>query len=418
MKRRLLLIIVLLLVSVTLSAQTYDIVVAKDGSGDYTTIQAAVDACPDNERKVIFIKPGLYEEKVMIGSHSKASSQIISLTGEDPQQVVITWDDYNGKSIVYDGKGVTSGTPQSATMTINASDFYAENITFQNTYTGKQAVALYNAGDRQVFKNCRITGYQDTHYLKKGRRSYFYNCYIEGGTDYICAGGTAVFDNCTLHSLRNGSYITAAEDITAYTSANGKRYYYGFIFRNCTLISSAGIEVFLGRPWQETSSSVFIGCKMQNIKPEGWSVWQGNNNHLSAFFAEYQSLDSSGNLLDVSNRVSWSYQLSAEEVETYYTNGKIYSFGTGVFDPIAVISSMGMETSYVARDKIKIQDNILYLPENKKCRLYSIAGLLQSTTFGQKQVNLSSKLPGIYVVELTTSDGRIMTDKIVRTIQN
>ena len=318
------------------SAQVFDIVVAKDDSGDYKTLQEAIDACPDNIQKTIFIKSGIYEEKVMIGSHSKASSKKLSIIGEDPEKVIITWDDYNGKTIMYDGREVKSGTPQSATFTVNASDFYAENLTIENSYTEKQAVALYNVADRQTFKNCRLIGFQDTHYLKKGRRYYFVDCYIEGGTDYICAGGTTIFDNCTLKSVKNGSFITAPEDITAITTVGDKKYFYGFIFRNCLLTSNAGVEVYLGRPWQGTSSSVFLSCKMENIKPAGWSTWS-DNNHLTSFFAENNSLDLNGDLLDVSNRVDWSYQLSNEEVETYYTNEKIYSFVSGEYNPYSLV---------------------------------------------------------------------------------
>jgi hypothetical protein len=109
-------------------------------------------------------------------------------------------------------------------------------------------------------------------------------------------------------------------------------------------------------------------------------------------------------------------RLSAEDVETYYTNDKIYSFVSDIFDPLAMISPMGMEQPTL-RDRIKIKDTILYFPENKKCQLYSIAGLLLSTTFGQKQVELSGKPSGIYIVKLTMGDGQIVTDKIAYTIQ-
>jgi pectinesterase len=337
----LLAIFMLLSVKMDLSAQVFDYVVSKDNAGDFKTIQEAIDASPDNERKTIFIKSGTYQEKIMIGSHSKSSSKLLSIIGEDPQRVIITWDDYNGKSITYDGKQVTSGTPQSATFTVNASDFYAENITIQNTYNNAQAVALYNVADRQTFKNCRIIGYQDTHYLKKARRSYFLNCYIEGAIDYICAGGTSIFDGCTLHSIKNGSYISAPEDITAVSTVGDKKYYYGFIFRKCKLTSESGVNIYLGRPWQGTSSSIFISCNMENIRPEGWSVWSSSStNHLTSFFAEYNSLDMSDVAVDVSNRVAWSHQLSKEEVDTYYTNEKIYSFLTASYDPFSLVKAL------------------------------------------------------------------------------
>lgn len=334
---------------IKLDAQVFDYVVAKDGTGDFTTIQAAIDSCPKNVRKTIFVKNGTYEEKVLIGSNTTASTKLISLIGQDPNKVIITWNDYNGKTIVYDSKTVTSGTPQSATFTVNAPDFYAENLTIANSYTAAQAVALYNVSDRETFKNCRIIGYQDTHYLKKSRRTYFLDCYIEGGVDYICAGGTAIFDNCTLHSVKNGGCVSAPEDITATYTVGSKTYYYGFIFRNCTLTSDSTVQVYLGRPWAGTSSSIFFSCKMENVKSEGWSVWSSSStNQLTAFFAENNSMDMDGDSLDVSQRVSWSYQLTSDEVKNYYTNDQIYSFVSATYDPFTLVEALDKPSGLVA----------------------------------------------------------------------
>lgn len=317
-----------------LSAQVFDYVVAKDGSGDYSTIQAAIDATPNDVRTIIFVKSGLYEEKVMIGSHTQSSKKILSIIGEDPEKVIITWDDYNGKVV----NGKTIGGTDCGTFIVNAVDFYAENLTIQNTYTQAQAIALYNVGDRQVFKNCRIIGYQDTHRLRKGRRYYFKDSYIEGAVDYIYCAGPAIYDDCELRTIRNGGYVVAPEDVDYSVSANGKNYMYCFVFRNCTLTSPDNIEYYLGRPWKVKSSAVFIDSKMQGVKKEGWAIWSGNTNHTSAFFAEHNSMDLDGNPLDISNRVDWSYQLTKEEIETYYTPEKIYSFVSGVnFDPFTIV---------------------------------------------------------------------------------
>jgi pectinesterase len=380
-----------------------DFIVAKDGTGDFTTLQAAIDACPNNQHKTIGVKAGTYEEKVMIGSHSNTSSKLLSIIGEDAETVIITWNDYNGKTIVYDGKETKSGTPQSATFTVNAQDFQAENLTIQNTYTAAQAVALYNLGDRQTFKNCRILGFQDTHYLKKGRRYYFYNCYIEGGTDYICAGGTALFENCTLHSLKNNSFITAPEDITATVTANGKKYYYGFVFLNCRLTTANGIEVYLGRPWQGTSSSVFLHCTMENIKSQGWSIWSGTSNHLTSFFAEYNSLNPDGTPVNISNRVDWSVQLTQEEVETYYNRSAIFSLQTPVFNPFADVTSI---------DKIQNHPTII---DRGDLEIYTVAGQLVAKQYNAQLNSLNdSGIPsGIYIVRVINENGNVYAHKII-----
>jgi pectinesterase len=390
------------------SAQAYDYCVALDGSGDFTSLQAAIDACPDNVRKTIFVKNGIYNEKILIGSHSKTSDKLLNIIGEDADNVIITWDDYNGKSITYDGKTVTSGTPQSATFTVNAADFYAENLTIKNTYTAKQAVALYNVADRQTFKNCRIIGYQDTHYLKKGRRSYYYNCYIEGGTDFICAGGTALFENSRLHSVRNGSYITAPEDISAVKSVNGKKYYYGFVFLNCTLTSDANVEVYLGRPWQAASSSIYISCTMSNVKAAGWAVWDGSN-HLSSFFAEYGSKNPEGNPVDISQRVSWSYQLTAEEVQNYYKRQDIFSAGGYYTTPYDPFSLVGLDMA-ISPEEIRVYDKI------EKLELYSAQGckVFQASGITVSGMQFPSVLPcGIYILVTKYENGQCSKSKIL-----
>lgn len=320
------------------SAQVFDWTVAKDGSGDFTTIQAAINhVLTENkpERSTVFIKAGTYEEKLYIGSHSVSKTKVISLIGEQRDSVIIRWDDYNGKQIDYYNSDtlITSGGPQSATLTVNAPDFYMENITVVNSYTSKQAVALYNVGDRQTFKNCRLVGFQDTHYLKKGRRSFFYDCQIEGGTDFICAGGTAVFYRCTVKSLAGGQFIAAPEDIP-YSALlpSGKTLFYGFTFVDCDLVSDGKLSngsVYLGRPWQGTSGCLYLSCRLgAHIRPEGWSIWSGTN-HLTSFFAEYRNFNASGNALaDISRRATWSYQLSDADVNSFLRLNTIYKAGS------------------------------------------------------------------------------------------
>lgn len=406
----------ILLGSISLSAEEYDFVVAKDGSGTHTTVQAAVDACPDNQRATIFVQKGTYEEKVMIGSHSKTSNKLISLIGENAEETIITWDDYNGKTIVYDGREVKSGTPQSATFTVNAVDFYAENITFKNSYTAAQAVAFYNVGDRQTFKNCRFIGWQDTLYPKKARRSYYLNCYIEGATDFICGGGTCLFDKCTIKSLRNGSYITAPEDITAFTTANGRRYYYGFMFRDCILTSESGVVVYLGRPWQATSSSIYLNCTMANIKPEGWSTWSGDN-HLSSFFAEYNSVDDSENPIDISKRVTWSYQLSKEEVDTYYTNETFFthqSFSTA-YDPFTLTGGGGSGINNpVTFLPFSYENGTIHIRDSDKAEIYTVAGNLLKSYSGKTEISMYPFSAGTYIVKITTPEKITKAYKIQR----
>ncbi len=328
------------------TAQVYDKVVAKDGSGDYTTINAALNAAPTGTtRTTIFIKKGVYNEKVFLGSATASVSKVISLIGENRDSVVITNADYNGmvKPYYTGTSNVTYGTPQSATLTVNATDFYMENITVQNSSTTAQAVALYNVGDRQILKNCRLAGFQDTYYPKKGRRGFYYKTVIEGRTDFICGGGPNYFLQCPIKSVNGGSYITAPEDITySATISTGKTLYYGFIFKDCDLVSDGLVSsgsVFLGRPWQNTSGSVYLNCRLGNhINPLGWYAW--NATVSTTFLAEFRSMNATGTALaNVSNRVSWSYQLDTADVNNFLKLSKVYaSLGSAVvFDPIPFV---------------------------------------------------------------------------------
>lgn len=273
----------------------YDLVVAKDGSGDFFTVQEAVNAVPDyrkNIRTTILIKEGTYKEKLMI----PASKNAISLIGDG--EVKITFDDYAGKDNIF---GENKGTSGSASCYIYAPDFYAENITFENT-SGPvgQAVACFVCADRAYFKKCSFLGFQDTLYTYgKGCRQYYEECYIEGTVDFIFGWSAAVFNRCHIHSIGNG-YITAP------STDNGQKY--GYVFYDCDITAAEGVDkVYLSRPWRPYAQAVFIRCNMgRHIAPEGWDNWKNAENEKTVFYAEYQSKGEGAN---VKRRVGYSKQL-------------------------------------------------------------------------------------------------------------
>lgn len=254
----------------------YDFVVAKDGSGDFMTVQEAVNAVPDfrkASRTTILIRKGVYKEKVIV-PESKIS---ISLIGEEG--AVLTNDDYASKKNYFDEEMSTSG---SSTCYIYAPDFYAENLTFQNS-AGRvgQAVACFVKGDRAYFKNCRFLGNQDTLYTYgKNSRQFYDHCYIEGTVDFIFGWSTALFKDCTIHSLGDG-YVTAP------STDKGKKY--GYVFINCKLTGAEGVEkVYLSRPWRPYAQAVFIHCHLgRHILPVGWNNWGKKENEKTVFYAEY-----------------------------------------------------------------------------------------------------------------------------------
>ncbi len=288
-----------LIVSAGRAIEIYNIVVASDGSGDYVTIQEAVNATRDfkDQRTIIFIKNGIYREKLVIPSWKTK----ISFIGESVENTIIDYDDYSGKD------GLRTFT--SYTVKVLGNDFYAENITFQNSAGPVgQAVALHIEADRCVFRNCRFLGNQDTMYAAgEGSRQLYSNCYIEGTTDFIFGAATAVFENCHIHSKKN-SYVTAA------STPEGAAY--GYVFLNCKLTADSSLnKVYLGRPWRAYARVVYIKCALgAHIVPEGWNNWSKPERESTAYYAEYQN---TGPGSDTTSRVSWSKQLTDKEAEAY-----------------------------------------------------------------------------------------------------
>jgi pectinesterase len=279
-------------------------IVAKDGSGNFKTVQEAINAVPDYRKKrtVIFIKNGVYQEKIIIAP----SKQLISLIGESAEKTIITFGDWAQKKTIL---GEDTGTSGSATIFIYGRDFSATNITFRNSAGPVgQAVAVHVSSDRCVFLNCRFLGFQDTLYTyAENSRQYYKNCYIEGTTDFIFGWSTAVFDECTIHCLTD-SYITAAS--TALTTK------YGYLFYKCKITADPSVrKMYLGRPWRIYAKTVFRECAMGAfIHPEGWFNWNKPEAEQTAFYAEYKNYGAGA---DTSLRVKWSHQLTEEQAKEW-----------------------------------------------------------------------------------------------------
>ncbi|WP_018479496.1 pectinesterase family protein [Pontibacter roseus] len=289
-------------------------VVSQDGSGDYTSIQAAVDAVPafPTERIEIHIRKGTYREKLIIPSWKTN----LSFIGESKENTIISWDDYSGKGDI--------NTFTSYTVLVQGNGFEAENITFQNTAGPVgQAVALHVEADRCVFRNCNIIGDQDTLYAGVANsRQYYVNCYIEGTTDFIFGPATAVFENCTIHCKKN-SYITAA------STPEGQPF--GFVFLDCKVTASdEKLQVYLGRPWRPFAQTVFLNTTLgKHIRPEGWHNWNKPDAEKTAFYAEHKS---KGPGAAPKSRVAWAKQLKAKEAKKY--NPAAILAGTDNWKPI------------------------------------------------------------------------------------
>lgn len=293
------------LISLGTQSQDFDFVVAKDGSGDFQTVQEAFMAVPDfrKEETKILLKPGVYKEKLILPD----SKTNVSLIGEDPLTTILTFDDFAQKKNKF---GEEMGTTGSTSFFVFGDGFFAKNITFENSAGPVgQAVAVRVTGDKVVFEKCRFLGFQDTLYPQGDRsRQYYKDCYIEGTVDFIFGWSTAFFDNCEIYSKAPNGYVTAA------STNEGSPF--GFVFLNCQLTGdSPESSVYLGRPWRDYAQTVFINTEMgAHIKPEGWHNWSKPNAEKTAYYGEFNS---SGAGASPSARVSWSHQLSEAEVKKY-----------------------------------------------------------------------------------------------------
>jgi pectinesterase len=282
-------------------AQADALVVAADGSGQFRTVQAAIDAAPSQSARpvIIRLKPGVYHEKVVV----PVTKPHLLLRGDDAARTIITYADHVGAN------GIS--TPTSYSVLVQANDFTAENVTFENAagYTAGQAVALHVEADRAAFRHCRLVGNQDVLFLALGgTRQYFRDCYIEGTTDFIFGASTAVFDQCVIKSKKN-SFVTAA------STPAGQAY--GFVFLGCKMTADTALakRVYLGRPWRPNAKVAYLGCELSDhIVPAGWDNWKNPDNEKTAYYAEYRSTGPGAN---PTGRASWAHQLTAREAKQY-----------------------------------------------------------------------------------------------------
>ena len=299
------------------TAKTFDAVVAQDGTGDYTTVQAAIDAAPTNlgYPYLIFVKNGTYDELVTVNKEQTN----IHLIGQDKEKTIIT------HYIMCDtpdkpGSNSNPNDPnygRHAVVEIGGEDFYTENISYVNSYgvstqNGPMALAMRSNGDRLAFYNCKFRSFQDTWETSthlEDDRTYVKDCHIEGAVDYFYGGGNAFLEQCTMYNVRKGSVIVAP----CHRSAT-----YGYVFSNCIIdgndLAKSGTTA-LGRPWHNSPKTVYINTVAKvAISPTGWN----NMGAIPALFAEYNTVDGEGNPVDLTNRRT-EYAFGSKDDGTYTT---------------------------------------------------------------------------------------------------
>lgn len=292
------LLLLLVVVSGTWAQERQDtIVVSRDGTGNFRTLQEAIESARAfmDYTVTIYVRNGVYKEKVIVPSWVEN----IDIIGEDRDKTIITYDDHANINKM--------GTFRTYTVKVEGSDITFKNLTIENNAAQLgQAVVLHTEGDRLKFINCRILGNQDTIYTgAKFTRLYFKDCYIDGTTDFIFGPSTALFEDCIIHSKRN-SYVTAA--------STPKEAKYGYVFKHCKLTAEPGVDkVYLGRPWRPYAYTLFIECELgKHIVSAGWHNWGKQSNEETARYMEYKNTGEGAN---ASERVAWSKQLTKKEAE-------------------------------------------------------------------------------------------------------
>src|SRR5580704_16172604 len=299
MQRKFLPIVALAFVTVRLMAQT-NLFVAADGSAPFTSVEAAIMSVPSGSRDnpvIIHIAPGTYKELIYI----QREKRYFMLVGENATNTILSYNLYAG---ITNAEGKPIGTFKTPSTTIDADDFSAENITFENAAGPVgQALAIRVDGDRAIFRHCRFLGWQDTILLNRGRQ-YFDDCYICGHVDFIFGAATAWFEKCEIHALRDG-FLTAAS-----TPVDTP---FGFVFSHCNITGEPDVKTYLGRPWRIYASAIYLNCEMSAVvRPEGWNDWKKPEAHTTVRYAEFNS---TGDGASPTNRPDWTKQLTGTEAQ-------------------------------------------------------------------------------------------------------
>lgn len=275
-----------------------NVTVAADGSGDYETVQEAVDSAPDKGkvRYLIYVKKGTYKENVSVGK-KKTNVMIV---GDGMNSTVIT-----GSLNVVDG----STTFNSATLAAVGEGFILQDICVENTAGPEkhQAVALRVGADRSVINRCRLDGYQDTLYAHS-LRQFYRDSVVSGTVDFIFGNAAVVFQNCTLVArkpMSNQQNLVTAQGRVDPNQNTGTSIQSCWVVPSDDLAPVEGsIPTYLGRPWKEYSRTVFMQSYIDgHVAPQGWMKWSGDFALDTLYYGEYANF---GPGAGTSGRVNWT----------------------------------------------------------------------------------------------------------------
>jgi pectin methylesterase-like acyl-CoA thioesterase len=278
--------------------------IATDGTGDFCTVQGALDFVPDGNRTPItlLLRKGTYVEIVAF-----TNKHAITLLGEDRKESIITYA--NNARLNPQGSPYRRGM----LLAFRCEDFVVSNLTLRNTTAagGSQAEAIILAGSttaRAIVKDVDLYSFQDT--LQINGQAYVTNCYIEGDVDFMWGTGPVFFESCIARSLRSRAY---------YTQIRNRATNHGYVYYKCTFDGAPGVAGnFLSRiaPGRFPNSEVvLIDCVM--TEAVGAAAWMFENLPAGApippapdvHFWEFNSRDPAGKPVDVGGRMPGSRQL-------------------------------------------------------------------------------------------------------------
>ncbi|CAN1827808.1 Pectinesterase 3 [Linum perenne] len=303
-----------------------NVVVAADGSGDYTTVTEAVAAAPNksDERFVIRIKAGVYRENVEV---TKGKRNLMFL-GDGRTTTIITAH-----------RNVADGftTFKSATVAVVGQGFLARDITFQNTAGPEkhQAVALRVGADLSAFYNCDILAYQDTLYVHSNRQ-FFINCLIAGTVDFIFGNAAVVLQDCDIHARRPGP---GQKNMITAQGRKDPNQNTGIVIQKCRI--GATFPTYLGRPWKEFSRTVIMQSSISDVvHVSGWHEWNADFALTTLTYREYRN---SGPGANTSERVRWEgYKVMRNETEAAAFTPDNFIAGGSWLRPTSFPFSLGL----------------------------------------------------------------------------
>ncbi|KAK7258949.1 hypothetical protein RIF29_24542 [Crotalaria pallida] len=276
-------------------------IVAKDGSGNFTTITQALKQVPIKNKKpyIIWIKEGVYQEYVEVTKHMTH----VIFVGDGAKKTRIT-----GRKNFIDGVN----TYRTATVAIQGDYFVAVGVGFENTAGPHkhQAVAIRVQADKSIFYKCRMDGFQDTLYAH-AMRQFYRDCVISGTIDFVFGDAVAVFQNCTFvvrKPMQNQQCIVTAQGRKERNQPSG------IIIQGGAIVADPKYypvrfdsKTYLARPWKSFSRTVFMDTYIGDlIQPDGYMPWQtptgAPTGMDTCFYAEVNNL---GPGADVTKRVKW-----------------------------------------------------------------------------------------------------------------